>query len=202
MTLFRNRYRVESARMSGWDYRTNGHYFVTIWTRGREPFYDEVVDGAMVLSTMGTIVAAEWKRIAIRRRDVELDDWVIMPTHVHGVVVLQGDALVETPQRTPKLDALSDEVSLTDMRSPERIQQGVPTTSRLPAGSLGAIIGQFKSRSTKRIWRDGFSAFAWQSRFYDHVIRNEPSLNEIRKYIIDNPLKWELDKDKVENLYM
>jgi putative transposase len=86
----------------------------------------------------------------------------------------------------------------------ETPQRGVSTKkgSRLKPNSLGAIIGQLKSSCTKRIWATGNRDFSWQSRFYDHIIRDEHSLNTIREYIINNPIKWALDKDNPENLFM
>ena len=201
-TLFRGRYRVQSTRLPGWDYRSSGYYFVTICTKGREPFFGEVVDGSVVLSTIGQIVGAEWRGIEVRRRDVEVDEWVVMPNHIHGIVILCGRPTVETPHRLPAENALSAGAPLSNGGDAERFQRGASTASRLAAGSLGAIIGQFKSRSTKRILRAGYRNFRWQPRFYDHIIRNERSLNDICRYIAHNPKKWELDKDNVENLYM
>jgi putative transposase len=202
MTLFRRKYRVQSTRLPGWDYRTAGQYFVTICTRGREPFLAEVVNGRIVLSSIGKIAAAEWEQIAIRRRDVDLDEWIVMPNHLHAILTLKGGAFVETPHRQRDEIGPSNGVSRQHGDTRQRMHRGVSTTSRLTSGYLGAIIGQFKARSTKRIWREGFREFGWQPRFYDHIIRDEGSLPDIRQYIIDNPHKWELDKDNLENLYM
>ncbi|HEV8717686.1 MAG TPA: transposase [Candidatus Binatia bacterium] len=182
MSLFRQKYRVESTRLQTWDYRAAGWYFVTICTYGGICFFGDVVDGEVRLSEIGKIVAEEWQRAEQVRSYVVLDQWVIMPNHMHGIVVIGNGAVpsvVETPRR------------------------GVSTAlSRWKPNSLGSIIGQFKSVCTKRIWATGFRDFAWQSRFHDHVIRNEKSLNDIREYIINNPMKWELDKDNPANLYM
>jgi len=203
MTLFRQKYRAESTRLPGWDCRAGGHYFVTICcTTGRELFFGEVVDGSMILSPLGRIVEVEWRGIEVRRRDVELGEWVVMPNHVHGILILRGRTPVETPHQQRDAVRPSNDASVINDRPDERIQRGVSTTSRLLAGSLGAIIGQFKSRSTKRIWSAGHRDFSWQPRFYDHIVRNEEALNQIRQYIAENPLKWELDKDNIDNLYM
>ncbi len=238
MTLFRQQYLTESARLEGWDYRSRGYYFVTICTKSRKPFFGEIVDGAMVASAAGQIVAEEWRAVHSGRRDVLLDEWVVMPNHVHGIVALTGGAVevsrypVETPRT--KRDAIlpstepyitvedSDEpiqrgvsttsVSGTAQRQPdyarfadacsgEQIQRGVSTMPRLAAGSLGAIIGQFKSRCTKRIWASGRRDFGWQPRFYDHIIRDDESLAETRQYIIDNPANWDA-ANVPDNLWM
>lgn len=200
MTLFKNKYRVESTRLKGWDYAAVGCYFVTICTRGRECFFGEVKDGEMHLSEIGDIVAGEWQKTESVRPNVELDEWVVMPNHIHGIIVIKHT--VETFRRNvsdlPKETPRSEETPYI----PEMPHRGVSTKARLKAGSVGAIIGQFKSVCTKRIWAARFLAFDWQPRFFDHIIRDEPSLNNIRQYIVDNPAKWEQDQNNPANLWM
>jgi putative transposase len=179
MTLFKGKYRVESTRLRGWDYASAGWYFVTVCTRGRECFFGNVVDREMRLSPIGEIVAAEWQKTAEIRPNVKIDAWVVMPNHIHGIIVTQNNP-VETTCRVVS----------------------TKTPTRLRANSLSAIVGQIKSVCTKRIWAMGFSNFAWQTRFYDHIIRDEESLNRIREYIINNPLNWERDKENPAGLHM
>jgi putative transposase len=176
MTKFRDRYRIESTRLSGWDYAGAGWYFVTLCTRNHTCFFGDVVDGVMHLSPIGEIVAEEWQKTPLIRPNVRLDEWVIMPNHLHGIIIIEP---VETSRR---------DVSTTT------------TPSRLKAGSLGAIIGQVKSICTKRIWAIGYTDFAWQTRFYDHIIRNESSLKRIREYIVNNPAEWKEDRYYAGNL--
>jgi REP element-mobilizing transposase RayT len=183
--LFRNKYRIPSARLRGWDYTSAGWYFVTICIKNRVPCLADIVEGTVRLSPIGKIVAEEWQKTAQIRANVVLDAWVIMPNHVHGIIGITGTArgdVVETPRR------------------------GVSTTTAASAawksGSLGATIGQFKSVCTKRIWAAGFRDFAWQERFYDHIIRDERALNRIRNYIANNPARWELDRNNPENVWM
>jgi putative transposase len=173
VTKFRDRYRVESARLPGWDYRTAGWYFVTVCTKDRIPFFGRVVDGDVILSRMGEIVTEEWQRTPEVRPNVVLDEWILMPNHLHGIIVI-----VDTPD---------------PVETPRR---GVSTTTgqRLMAGSLGAIMGQIKSVCTKRIWAAGDTDFGWQSRFHEHIIRDEGSLQRIRQYIINNPRTWTEDR--------
>ncbi|MEK7248333.1 MAG: transposase, partial [Chloroflexota bacterium] len=178
-----NGHRIESARLSGWDYTANACYFVTICTRERLPFLGDVIDGRVILSEAGRIVDEEWRRTADVRPDVAIDEYVVMPNHVHGIIVLN-----RAPSNT----------IVTTEKTPHR---GV-STARLAPGSLGAIVGQFKSVCTKRIRDAGMTDFGWQVRFYDHIIRDEESLNRIRQYIVDNPLKWELEQETPENLWM
>ena len=83
-----NGHRIESARLSGWDYTANACYFVTICTRERLPFLGDVIDGRVILSEAGRIVDEEWRRTADVRPDVAIDEYVVMPNHVHGIIVL------------------------------------------------------------------------------------------------------------------
>lgn len=188
MASFQNKYRIASTRLREWDYARAGMYFVTLCTRDRVRFFGEIVCGEMHLSPIGEIVAEEWQKTSQVRPNVELDAWVIMPNHLHGVLVIthqiSKSTIVETFRRN---------VSTTNANAP---------TARLRPNSLGSIIGQFKSICTKRIWAAGFRDFAWQTRFYDHLIRNEKSLQKIREYVINNPLRWEEDEENPANIFM
>jgi REP element-mobilizing transposase RayT len=182
MTKFRDRYRVESARLPGWDYRAAGWYFVTVCTQDHIPFFGDVVDGDVALSPIGEIVAEEWVRTPEVRPNVVLDEWIVMPNHLHGIIVITDSPdtvgmprpMVETPRRG--------------------VSTAMTTGGQLMAGSLGAIMGQIKSVCTKRIRAAGYPDFAWQSRFHDHIIRDEESLQRIRRYIVNNPGTWTEDR--------
>jgi putative transposase len=161
--LFKNRYRIPSARLAGWDYRWAGVYNVTINTWGRVRWFGEVRQAQTVLSPVGEAVAAEWKIIPRDHPRVTLDEWVIMPDHIHGLLIFHG--------RTP------DE--------PDR-------SKHLLAQSLGVVIGRFKGEATKRIRRNlKQRTFGWQARFYDTVVRDLAHLEHLRAYIRENPLRWE-----------
>ena len=170
------RYRSDSIRLPWWDYSQAGWYFVTVCTNKRQCVLGEIVEGSVVLTPAGQIVEEEWWRTVTVRPNVSLDEFVIMPNHLHGILVLNGDH-----KKTSHRD--------------------VSTKSRLKPYSLGAIIGQFKSVCTKRIRGCGFSRFGWQKNFYEHIIRDEASLGNIRQYIVDNPAKWELDDDNPKNFH-
>src|SRR5262249_48766272 len=88
--LFRNRYRIPSARLASWDYRWAGVYSVTICTCGRVCWFGEIVDGQMSLSPAGKVVAEEWKKIPRDFVRVILDEWIVMPDHLHGILIFQG----------------------------------------------------------------------------------------------------------------
>ena len=191
MTLYKNKYRIESARCPNWDYASNGYYFVTICTRNRQCFFGNVNAGKMQLSDIGVIVAQEWHKTPQIRPNVQLDEWVVMPNHFHGIIIIKNP--LETFRR---VETFRRNVSSINNENAPNDNQN---KSRLKPNSLGSIIGQFKSVCTKQIWKMGFTDFRWQTRFHDHIIRDEESLYRIRQYIINNPQKWELDRNNPKN---
>jgi REP element-mobilizing transposase RayT len=99
MTLFKNKYRIESARLKGYDYSSPGEYFVTICAGGMVECFGDVVDGKMKRNDVGEIVAEEWQRTQEIREKIMLDEWVVMPNHFHGIICIVEKSLVETPRR-------------------------------------------------------------------------------------------------------
>jgi len=179
MTLYKNKYRVESARLKGWDYSSDGYYFITICTKARVCLFGDVIAGKMVLNDCGDIVEREWNKSFQIRSELFCDYFVIMPNHIHGIVIVAkndgGDALPC--------------VCTMDMDT------GTGIAERMPR-SISSFVAGFKASATKQIneIRNSPGIPVWQSRFHDHIVRNEDELNRIQKYIIENPLKWELDK--------
>jgi len=158
--------------LKGYDYAQPGFYFVTICTWRQTSLFGEIVDGEMRLNEYGDIVYQEWLQAAVLRPSVELDSFVVMPNHLHGIVILQ-DKCRGTLQRAPTIE-----------------QFGKPTSNSIPT-----IVRLFKSVTTTRInaARKTPGTAVWQRNYYEHVIRDEDELNRIRRYIEDNPLKWEMD---------
>ena len=176
--LFQNKYRIKSTRLKHWDYSSPGAYFVTICTKNREPFFGEIVYGKIKLSQIGKIVKNFWMEIPKHYPNVNLDEFVLMPDHVHGIIVIKNVmSNVETPHWG---------VSTGINRNPHHNPEWKPN-------SLGSIICQFKSICTKQIRTMGFHNFAWQTGFHESIVRNEKHLYAIRKYIINNPLEFELN---------
>ena len=130
----------------------------------------------MLLNDLGKIIEEEWLKTKEIRTNVDLDYYVIMPNHFHGILLIKD---VETSRWDVS------QIKETDHRL---------VSTYLKPDSLSAIVGQFKSVCTKRIRKLGYENFKWQPRFYDHIIRNETDLRRIRTYIKNNPLKWELDE--------
>ena len=162
-----------SLRLKGYDYKQAGVYFVSMCTLNRTCFFGDIVNGEMMLNAEGQIVAEEWIKTAEIRNNIELDEWVVMPNHFHGILVI-------------------NECRGTARRAPTVEQFGKPVSNSIPT-----IIRSFKSAVTKRIneLRNSPGAKIWQRNYYEHIIRNEDELNCIREYITNNPLKWEFDKE-------
>ena len=170
MTKFQDKYRVESARLRGWDYASAGWYFVTICTHHRACIFGRVVDGDVELSPLGEIAYQYWAEIPEHNPGVGIDTFTIMPNHMHGIVVIPVETLHATSLPQDPMSAISPK-----------------------AGSLSAIVRSYKSAVTRWAGLYGYESFAWQARFHDHIVRDEPELNRIRRYIHNNPLKWALD---------
>jgi putative transposase len=173
MSKFKNKYRIESTRLPNWDYAAPGWYFVTICIKNRQPVFGHVRDGEMQLSGLGAIAHQFLADIPNHFPHAEIDAFVVMPNHVHVIVVIHG--MVETPHVA-----------------------SLPTSPRkfgpLQPGSLSKIIQAYKAAVTRQARRDGYNDFAWQERFYDHIIRDDKSLENIRVYIVGNPVKWHEDE--------
>lgn len=182
MTLFKNKYRIESARLKGWDYRNPGYYFVTICTRGRGHYFGTVEGNDVCLSAIGEIAAQCWSENPQHNQGIELDEWIIMPNHVHGIIVV-----VET------------------LRLVETLQCNVSTTAMSAispkTGSVSVAVRSFKSAVTKMAHNAGHE-FGWQERFWDRIIRDEAELDRIRNYICGNPSNWENDRNNGDGLWM
>jgi len=163
--------RRRSLRLRGYDYSQPGAYFVTICAKDHLPQFGEIRGNDMKLNEQGSIVEKIWKEIPEHFTNVPLDEFIVMPNHVHGILLLD-----ENP-----------DCKGTACRAPTVEGFGKPVK-----GSLPTIIRSFKSESTHRInrldKRKGISI--WQRNYYEHIIRNQDSLNRIRRYIQENPIKW------------
>jgi len=181
-TKFQNKYRIPSTRLKNYDYSQNGAYFVTICAKNREHWFGKIVISQlqyeMRLSEIGNNAQKYWLKIPNHFSFVKLGEFVVMPNHIHGIVIIDknDNYIVETPNvETPKL--------------------GVSTGNDKKywkSGNLGVIINQYKRVCTIQS-RQINPNFAWQSRFYDRIIRNEKEYGRISEYIFYNPQNWEKD---------
>ena len=165
-----------STRLETWDYSRGWWYFVTICTLSRECILGDIRSDVMSLCQAGKIAEGEWKRIPNQFPSVELDDFVIMPNHIHGIIILNNNFL---------------EVADSNRRG---LINQTPTKDWIlmnnPVVNLGKVVRAFKARTSRLIHRAGCKSSIWQRGYYDHIIRNEADLHRIREYIANNPLKW------------
>ena len=175
MTLYRNRYRVESKRKKGFDYSSPGYYYLTLCTRNRVHLFGEIVNHEMVLNEYGDIVHQEWYKSFEIRRELQPDEFIIMPNHIHGIVRIVRPPAIAQSCHNPESPDCSELVSSTD--------------SPLRPKSISSFMAGVKAAMTKRInsLRGTPCKPVWQSRFYDSIIRDDASLFRIREYIRNNP---------------
>jgi REP element-mobilizing transposase RayT len=165
-----------SIRLPAYDYTRLGSYFVTICARDGECLFGKIIKNRMALSEMGQIVADCWHQIPAHFPHVELDVFVVMPNHVHGILMI-----VRATHASPLPQTQTSSLRPCGPRK----------------GSLGAIVGSFKSAVTRHInqSRNTSGNSVWQRNYYEHAIRNEIALNRIRDYIQTNPTRWALDRE-------
>ncbi len=185
-----------SVRLRSYDYRSAGAYFVTICTFQKEAILAEIVDRAASLSSLGNVVQECWQQIPEHFPHVNLDEFIIMPNHLHGIVFI-NDSDVGATHASPDLTAVTDfpdiaDVSITapddSARHASPLQKPGPVKQ-----SLGAIIGSFKSACTKQIneSRNTAGMPVWQRNYHERIIRNEEELLSLRDYVLTNPARWD-----------
>ncbi len=201
-----------SIRLKGYDYSSEGAYYVTIVAQGRECLFGEIVDGEMHLNEYGEIVQKWWNEIPIHFPNVKLGAFVIMPNHVHGIIYIieerRGEVL--SPRNNLNANNLKD-----SNQGGEILPNAFPTNNNLDAGNLGGetpplrkptlgqIVAYFKYQSTKEMNKietpNAITRF-WQRNYYEHIIRNEKELQQKTDYILDNPSRWDADDENTAKL--
>ena len=253
--LYRNKYRIESSRCPKWNYSSPGYYFITVVTHNRDHLFGEVIDGKMRLNEYGKIVNKEWRITGEKHDTIVLDEFQVMPNHMHGIIRLSdtgcrgcdvqrarhnnGDDLnngndggdfrdrrfrcrdvacyvstngTNDTNRINHLNGTFDtgdapkEVFANDIIGPATGKSVRITLSEISpvSGSLSTIVRSFKSAITRRIneFQRTPGAPVLQSRFHDHIIRDEKELFLIRRYIRNNPANWVVGdefNDGIEN---
>ncbi len=181
--------RRRSLRLLEYDYSQAGAYFLTICVNDRKPLFGEIVGKQMVLNDLGRIVESNWLRTPMIRPQVQLDGYVIMPNHMHGIVVIDGEEIGKSRPRSVRGD-VQDTGRMQDAPT-----SGARRGFRAPSQTVGAVVRGFKGATTSqiaKILRRGDFA-VWQRNYYDHVIRDEGDLQRIREYIENNPARWAED---------
>ena len=183
-----DRHHRRSIRLKGYDYTQAGAYFVTIVTYGRELLFD--------VPLLRSIAGTMWQRIPRHFTGVELDKWVVMPNHIHGIIVIADAEATRSAQiarlrQDDRPNASSGSYKGAVVNAPS------PRGSYTQQGSLGAIAGNFKSVTARRInqSRGAPRTPVWQRNYYERIIRDEDELRRAREYIANNPTMWEDDPE-------
>lgn len=210
-------YRRQSFRLQGYDYRREGMYFVTICTKDRLNYFGKIEDGKLVSSEIGQIVLDNWLKIPQFSPHIVLDEFVVMPNHVHGILAIVqpvDDHVVASLPVVPVgslpvaslqcNDATTDNDATTSPPSPSP----PPPPSSSPknqfmasispkSGSISRVLNSYKGACSKEIRLKHDAGFDWQSKFHDRIIRNDEELHRIQRYIIQNPLNWKDDENNI-----
>jgi len=172
------RYDRRSIRLQNYDYTQNGAYFITICTHNRECVFGSVINGQMQLNEEGKIAELCWQHIPQHFPQSTLDEFVVMPNHIHGLIILDNSATLIRDQ--PAVPLLAHE-----------------QFSKPVSGSIPTIVRSYKSAVTKQInalWQTPSHTF-WQRNYYEHIVRNLTEMEKIHRYIANNPASWALNPD-------
>jgi len=202
---FQNKYRTSSIRAQWWDYGWNGAYFITICTQDREHYFGEIQKDKMVLSEVGIIADILWHQIPIHHKNVELGDFVVMPNHIHGILIIdkQSDNIDIDNVGTGRIETGHVETGhALSLPSPPPLpslpKPGSQRFQNIGKNTISSIVGSYKSAVTKHANRLGYP-HQWQKLFYDNIIRNNNDYQRISDYIVSNPENWAKDKFKRED---
>jgi REP element-mobilizing transposase RayT len=178
------KFHRNSLRLNDFDYSQIGAYFVTICTKNRQCLFGKIQHGTMQLSPFGRVASAQWQQLPYRFPYLEFGEWVIMPNHIHGILVITGRGEASQDKRPCSPESLIEEAS------PLRPNGTTP-------GSVGEIIQIYKSVTSRKIsaQKENLKGSVWQRNYYEHVIRNERDLQAISDYILTNPQNWKEDTE-------
>lgn len=170
----------KSIRLPGFDYSREGAYFITICTHDREELFGEIKNGEMILNENGKIARDIWYETPSHFPHIAMDEFVVMPNHIHGIIIINEPVMKNVGAR-----------HAVPLQKNQCEQFRKPTIGTIPT-----IIRSYKSAVTKKINenRTAVHTPVWKRNYWEHVIRDEKSYETIASYIINNPLKWEMDK--------
>jgi putative transposase len=196
-----DKHHRKSIRLKNYDYSKNGYYFITICSKDRACIFGELTVGALLacaqnpctnemitLSNIGKIIDYHWIHIPNQYENVFLDEYIIMPNHMHGIVVIDSE-------RAQASNALSR----------TQASSALPRAQASSAPTISQIIRSFKSKSAMEYLKYvkentlNLSGKIWQCNYYEHIIRDNKELDQIGEYIVHNPYKWDEDDDNPEN---
>ena len=181
MKKYNNKYRIESVRLKNWDYRNNGAYFITINTGNRKHFFGEIINGEIRLSPIGEYAEKFWMEIPNHFPFVELGNFIVMPNHTHGILIINN-------VKSLQCNDIDKSLQCNDSTTNQYYSDISPKS-----GSISTIVRSYKSVVSKHA-RLLNPEFNWQPKFHDHIIRNSESFERIQNYIENNPSNWKEDK--------
>jgi putative transposase len=169
--LFKKKYKTVSSRLKGYDYSLPGWYFITICTYRHKCLFGKIIEDDMMLNELGITVKDELFKSEVFRKEIEIHEYIIMPNHIH---ILAG-------------------IDYKNYNGKESVENsGVAFKIKK---SIGMFVRGFKSAVTRNVDKKlDCKIKLWQSGYYDHIVRNEKSLEKIKSYIINNPICWSKDK--------
>ena len=191
MVINPKKFRRRSFRLQDYDYGQPGFYYITICTEDRKAMLGNVVNGEMCLNNAGSVAQSVWLSLPQRFSHVKLDQYIVMPNHLHGII-----ELVESEtNRTIPTQPITTPINHPAFAAAQFI---TPTTTKVDSMDrtvpLGEIVRTFKAATIRLIRTMIKPDFAWQADYYDHIVRNDKDLDRIRTYILDNPTRWEEDR--------
>lgn len=199
---YKNKYRIPSARLQTWDYGSNAAYFITICTKNRNHLFGKIFNNETQLNEIGKLAEQFWLEIPVHFSFIELGNFVVMPNHVHGILIIDKP-LVDKGDVDYNVETRQCLVSTTMTPITPNVPVNTPPTNNKTIGqtrfqnqgkgTISSIVGSYKSVVSKKA---GFinPLFGWQSRFHDHIIRDAQSFETIQNYIANNPANWKDDK--------
>ena len=191
----KNSPKRKSPRLKEYDYSAPGAYFVTVCTHGKAHILGEIHDGKMYLSSMGEIAENEIKNIGLHYNNVSVDKYVVMPNHIHMIIVISEQSVVEgiNPFPTEKHDVSSDHENSVVTTMPNVGSAFMQTAKKY---DIPNVVGKFKAAVTRSVgnaFMHSVKSTIWQKSFHDHIIRNKNDYEKIWEYIDTNVVRWELD---------
>ena len=175
--LYKSKYRIGSIRLKNWDYGSNGYYFITICTHNRKNYFGVINNNEMVLSPIGQIAQTHWEEIPQRFLYATIDAFVIMPNHIHGIIIINKLGYSKGDNIDVKNDESKNSGGITKEHNP------------MLHDNLSRILRWYKGRVTFESRKTNLK-FKWQSLFHDHIIKDDKALSNIQKYIENNPKNY------------
>lgn len=185
LTGYHNR---KSIRLPGYDYSQPGYYFITVCIHDRKQrLFGEITNDVMMVNEFGAFTKKCWDEIPVHFPNAQLDEFMVMPNHVHGILRLCASTV-----------GVQNGVSNVGVQNLEPLRNATPTQNQFQhiiPRSIGSIIRGFKIGVTKLVRQQIPNTVVWQRNYYEHIIRDEISLFSIRKYICENPIHWSNDSE-------